>query len=147
MVSTRGPIPNRDEDLARPLSRRGGGATDATSGTLLPYKARKPGKWDKPIVELYESMFKSGQRDYYQQSDVEKMWLLCEDLDQCRKAPRRNGQLYTAIWSQMNGLMLDEGTRRRIGIQLGIPAPDADDEREKAIDREIDKLLGLPEQA
>lgn len=129
-MGARGPVPNRSEDLARPRSRNGvareGG--EITKGTMRPVANRlEPDEnWHPIATHLYESMASSGQADFYQDSDWAMAWSPCDDLSYYKRSTKRSGQMLQTIYSAMERLLVTEGDRRRVRIELQEAPPEAD---------------------
>jgi hypothetical protein len=136
-VSMPGPVPNRSDDLARPRERGNASDPGITQGTLRPVTMDQlePGEdWHPIAVRVWESCHTSGQADFYQDSDWAILWSLCEDLSHYKQGSKgvdretgelynkpRSGQMLQAIMSQLNSLLLTEGERRRVRIELTQP--------------------------
>lgn len=118
-----GPVPNRSEDLARPRSRKGGDQVPVTPGLLMPVEWPPPKEdWEEFATDLYEACQISGQASFYQQSDIAMLRSLCDDLSYVkRQGNRRSGQMLQTIYSTLTGLMVTEGDRRRLRIELSAP--------------------------
>ena len=126
-----GPVPRRSEDLARPRERKGGDQVPVTKGQLRPVRipAADP-KWHPIAKRLYNACKTSGQSDFYQNSDWMMLWSVCEDLS-FYKTPRvsrdgeeyskRSGQMLQTIYTAMERLLVTEGDRRRVRIELSAP--------------------------
>lgn len=122
-----GPVPNRSDDLARPRERKGGNQIPVTKGTARPYTIPDPDpEWHPIALMLWESLTLSGQRDFYQQSDWAFAYSICDDLSEYKKAGRRSAQMLGTIYSAMTSLLVTEGDRRRIRIELS-EEPEEDD--------------------
>jgi hypothetical protein len=129
-MGDRGPIPNRSEDLARPRERKGGDAAQAiTKGVLrdIEYVLPPSADWHQVATTLYLSLANSGQSDYYQESDWALAWSLCDDLSHYKKAGRRSAQMAATIYSALSSLMVSEGDRRRVRLELQPAEDDAED--------------------
>lgn len=120
-------IPRREDELARPRSRKGKDQVPVTKGqarrvTEIP----APDKDWHPIAQhLYESCKSSGQQDFYQASDWAILWSLCDDLSYYKKGVKRSGQMLQTIMSSLERLLVTEGDRRRVRLELE-EAPDVD---------------------
>lgn len=135
-MGQRGPVPNRSEDLARPRSRKGGEHTgsDITKGELRPVEIPEPDPdWHPISLMLWDGLIKSGQADFYQQSDWAFAYSICEDLSMYKKPltdrngeeyHKRSGQMLQTIYSAMERLLVTEGDRRRVRIELQEPQPE-----------------------
>lgn len=133
-----GPVPNRSEDLARPRSRKGGDRTEVTKGTMRPVEIPEMDPDWHPIAKmLWQSLEQSGQADFYQQSDWAFAYSICEDLTRYKEPLvnqatgelyfKRSGQMLATIYSAMERLLVTEGDRRRVRIELQPPEPEGDD--------------------
>jgi len=151
-MGARGPIPSREDDLARPRSRKGSDQQEVTRGELRKVTVPKADPDWHPISKmLWESLKKSGQSDFYQQSDWAFAYSLCEDLSLYKKPSvdrngeeyfKRSGQMLQTIYSAMERLLVTEGDRRRVRIELHEPDSGEDLATVTAIEG-AKKALGL----
>ena len=129
-----GPVPQREEALARPRSRKGGDQQQVTRGVMRKVEIPSPDPDWHPIAKmLWDALENSGQSDFYQQSDWAFAYSLCEDLSMY-KSPhvskdgteyhKRSGQMLQTIYSAMERLLVTEGDRRRVRIELHEPEPE-----------------------
>ncbi|AGM12028.1 hypothetical protein ZEMLYA_6 [Streptomyces phage Zemlya] len=120
-----GPVPNRESDLARPRSRKGGDVQEVTKGEMRPVKIPNADRDWHPIARrLWDSLKTSGQADFYQNSDWAFAFSLCEDLSYYKKSGKRSGQMLQTIYSAFERLLVAEGDRRRVRIELHEPEPE-----------------------
>ncbi|AWN07375.1 terminase small subunit [Streptomyces phage Maneekul] len=120
-----GPVPNREADLARPRSRKGGDVQEVTKGEMRPVKIPNADRDWHPIARrLWDSLKTSGQADFYQNSDWAFAFSLCEDLSHYKKSGKRSGQMLQTIYSAFERLLVAEGDRRRVRIELHEPEPE-----------------------
>ncbi|AKY03461.1 hypothetical protein SEA_DANZINA_6 [Streptomyces phage Danzina] len=120
-----GPVPNRESDLARPRSRKGGDVQEVTKGEMRPVKIPNADRDWHPIARrLWDSLKTSGQADFYQNSDWAFAFSLCEDLSHYKKSGKRSGQMLQTIYSAFERLLVAEGDRRRVRIELHEPEPE-----------------------
>ncbi|WP_406192387.1 hypothetical protein OH733_05380 [Streptomyces griseus] len=84
----------------------------------------------------------SGQADFYQNSDWAFAYSLCEDLSHYKSSGKRSGQMLQTIYSSFERLLVAEGDRRRVRIELTEPAPEQDSAAVVAI-ADYKKELGL----
>lgn len=124
-MGKRGPVPNRSEDLARERTEadnRRAGTLDVRKGTLRPTKAPKPDPdWHPIATMLYTSLGRSGQSDWYQDSDWAYAYMVCDELSVYKSSEKTNGQVLATIYSAMSSLLVTEGDRRRVAIELESP--------------------------
>ncbi|MFY1688168.1 hypothetical protein [Plantactinospora sp. WMMB782] len=129
-MGQRGPVPNRSDDLARPRERKGGDTQPVTKGKARPIFWPEPDPdWHPIALMLWESCQISGQADFYQQSDIALLYSLCEDLshyktstyvdkDGVERTAKRSGQMLQTIYSSFERLLIAEGDRRRVRLEL-----------------------------
>ena len=116
-MGTRGPVPNRETDLARPRSRKGAeqSGPPVTKGELR--KTTVPTadpEWHAISKMLWESLTQSGQADFYQQSDWAYAYSICEDLSLYKASGRRSAQMAQVIYSAMSNLLVTEADLPRV---------------------------------
>jgi len=117
-----GPIPNREDDLARPRERKGSDQQAVKRGELRPVVVPHADKeWHPIATKLYNSLKSSGQADFMQNSDWAFAYSLCEDLSVYKKSGKRSGQMLQTIYSAMSNLLVTEGDRRRVRVELHEP--------------------------
>jgi hypothetical protein len=140
-----GPVPNREADLARPRSRKGGDVQPVTKGEMRPVKVPNADRDWHPIARrLWDALKTSGQADFYQNSDWAFAFSLCEDLSYYKKSGKRSGQMLQTIYSAFERLLVAEGDRRRVRIELQEPVDETDTAAVVAI-ADYKKDLGLAE--
>lgn len=130
-----GPIPRQEATLARPRKRKGSNQQATTKGERRDVVwPPVPSDWGSLARGLYEGARDSGQADFYQQSDVAYLMLVLEETNRYMEPygtrpdpetgemvavyPKRSGQLFQALHSSMQSLLLTEGERRRARIEL-----------------------------
>ncbi|AKY03760.1 hypothetical protein SEA_VERSE_5 [Streptomyces phage Verse] len=140
-----GPVPNRESDLARPRERKGSDVQSVTRGEMRPVKIPNADREWHPIARrLWDSLKSSGQADFYQNSDWAFAYSLCEDLSFYKKSGKRSGQMLQTIYSSFERLLVAEGDRRRVRIELHEPEDEGDTASVVAI-ADYKKELGLAE--
>lgn len=124
-----GPVPNRSDDLSRERDANRGGRPPVTKGVLLPVtEIPEPDPFWHPIAtRLYESAKTSGQSAFFQDSDWALWHSICDDLSHAKSMGKRSGQLLQTIYSTMTDLLVSEGARRRVRIELSEPEEDEED--------------------
>lgn len=138
-----GPVPNREADLARPRSRKGSDQQSVTKGELRPVSVPNADRDWHPIARrLWDGLKSSGQADFFQNSDWAFAYSLCEDLSVYKKSGKRSGQMLQTIYSAMERLLVTEGDRRRVRIELHEPEDESTPAAVLAI-AEYKKDLGL----
>ncbi|MEU8621410.1 hypothetical protein [Streptomyces sp. NPDC048623] len=96
-----------------------------TRGEMKPVKIPNADRDWHPIARrLWDSLKSSGQADFYQNSDWAFAYSLCEDLSHYKKSGKRSGQMLQTIYSAFERLLVAEGDRRRVRIELQEPEPE-----------------------
>ncbi|WP_371671237.1 hypothetical protein OG985_28620 [Streptomyces sp. NBC_00289] len=114
-----------------------------TRGVARPAKIPNADRNWHPIAKrLWDSLKESGQADFYQQSDWALAYSLCEDLSYYKKSGKRSGQMLQTIYSAFERLLVAEGDRRRVRIELHEPVPEEQSAAVLAI-ADYKKDLGL----
>lgn len=117
-MGTRGPVPKRQEDKHHRIKpaievKRG------KSGMSEDYKPPIKNKnWSNLAKKLWDELKKSGQTRFYEPSDWAVAYLLCETVTEFQRSKMKNGQMLASIQSLMSDLLMTEGARRRVGIEL-----------------------------
>lgn len=136
-MGTRGPIGKTEAELARPRERRGGDEQATIHGERreVTWDLPAPADWHPIAIQIYESVRSSGQADFYQDSDWAILYSLCEDISYYKTPSKahavdkktgeireydkpRSGQMLQAIMSNLAALLLTEGERRRVRLEL-----------------------------
>jgi hypothetical protein len=82
--------------------------------------------WHPIARRLWDSLKTSGQSDFYQNSDWAFAYSLCEDLSYYKKSGKRSGQMLQTIYSAFERLLVTEGDRRRVRVELNEPETEQD---------------------
>lgn len=135
-MGTRGPIPDREGNLARPRERKGNDEQAAKRGQLQPIAIdwQPDPEWTDFTKQVWESASASGMADFYQDTDFAELWFICQELDRYSqpKVYTKTGELYykqspemvKALLTGLSNLGFTEGDRRRIRIELDAPEPE-----------------------
>ena len=119
-MGARGPVPNHSGDLSRDRDANRGGRSDVTKGKALPVTniPEADPLWHPIAIQLYEALRTSGQAEFYQDSDWALAYSLAEDLSVYKRATKRSGQMLQTIYSAFERLLVTEGDRRRVRLEL-----------------------------
>lgn len=143
-----GPIPERESNLARPRARKGAeqSGPPVTKGTALPTTIPDPDpEWHNIATMLWEGATTSGQSLYYQNSDWAMLYSICDDISYIKnQGGRRSAQMLATVYSAMTSLLLTEGDRRRLRVELEAPEAPVTTEGEAAV-AEYQNLLQFPQ--
>ena len=84
-----------------------------------------------PLVrDLYNSLKESGQSHFYEPSDWQVARIVCQQLNRYLCGGKQNSQMFGELMSAFGSLMMTEGDRRR--LKLEIDRAGTDDSAEKA---------------
>lgn len=114
----------RTEDLQRPRERAGGNPLPVTSGQMreVDWDRWEPDDMWHPIAKMvWESARESGQSEWFQQSDIAMLWSICEDLSLYKLSSRRSAQMLDVLMKTLGNLMMTEGDRRKVRLELQKP--------------------------
>lgn len=121
---TPGPIPKRSTERTR-NNKTGEDGLEIKRGVAQPYEWTDPSfDWEKPIQRYYESFQKSGMAAYFQQTDVEQLWMACEWMNRQWASGRPSAMILQEAMKMTDGLGATEGERRRLKIELDKPKVD-----------------------
>lgn len=81
------------------------------------------------IADFYESLKQSGQARYYEPSDWQYARITLHFLDRLVKSAKPSGQMLATITTSLSNLMVSEGDRRRLRMEVerNTGAGDAED--------------------
>ncbi len=115
-----GPVPSREADLARPRERKGSDIVPVTRGVLRNVRVPHPDPdWHPIATMIYKNQKSSGQADLMQNSDWAMLYSLCDDMSYFKnQGGRRSAQLAQVIYSGLERLLVTEGDRRRVRLEL-----------------------------
>lgn len=140
LMGSRGPVPKREESR----HRRNAPSMDvahaqSSDGTAAP---EPDPDWHPIARRLWDSAAKSGQSRFYQASDWAVLYSLMDDLTYYKNGSKRSGQMLQTIMSSLTSLLLTEGDRRRLQIELSRPEQEDEAASDVAVMNEWRKRLG-----
>lgn len=142
-MGLRGPVPNRSDDLARPRERKGSDVQPITKGVKRPATIPDADPdWHPIALMLWNSCIESGQADFYESSDYAVLYHVCEDLSRYKRSDKRSSMMFAALNQALSGLLVTEGDRRRVRLELE-GEDTSEDEATDAVMDEYDKGLRL----
>lgn len=118
------PAPLRSDELQRPRERAGNRRDPVTTGELQPISdefLQPDPDWHPIARKVWDGALSSGQYRWYQNSDLAILYSICEDLSIYKDGVRRSGQMLQVIMSTLGDLMVTEGDRRRVRLELQEP--------------------------
>lgn len=126
-MGARGPVPNRSGDLARPRERKGSEHKTATKGVARPATIPDADpNWHPIAARLWDAILESGQADFYESSDYAIAYSIMDDLSLYKSKDFRSGNMLQVIMATLSSLLLTEGERRRVGLELEAPSSGED---------------------
>lgn len=135
-MAQRGKVPKREAELARPMARRGQAAARIiTRGELKPliWEMFPPDEeWHPKARLIWDSAISSGQTEFWQNSDVAMLYMMVEEWSAYLKNStfeRKDGTtgrkvnpvMLQSLTSLMSSLLMTEGDRRRVRLELTDP--------------------------
>ena len=129
-MGQRGPIPKRADRPGgyRPETRARKAASGADGISRAPSRAAAQPKasadWDPIAKRMWKAVGESGQSIFYEPSDWAVLYSLMDDLTYYKSQPRRSGQMLQTIMSSLTTLLLTEGDRRRLQVELSGAEPE-----------------------
>jgi len=132
-MGIRGPIGEREQNLARPRERGGKDEQSAKRGLLQPIAIdwQEDDEWSDFTKNVWRSASASGMADFYQDTDYAELWFICQELDRYvkPKVNTKTGELWhkqspemvKALLTGLSNLGFTEGDRRRIRVELDAP--------------------------
>lgn len=117
-MGQRGPIPKRSEERIRRNKDEFGPvekipAAGRVEQPPLDFEAPHP-----MITDFYASLADSAQAQYYEPSDWQFARFTLHFMDQLLKAGRPSAQMLTAVNSALTDLLVSEGSRRRVRLEV-----------------------------
>ena len=116
-MGARGPVPKRsDQRVRRNKPETPVDTVEAIGVVPVPELG-----FDDPhplTVDLYTSLAQSAQSRYYEPSDYNVARAVLHFMDKQFKADRPSGQMVTALFSQLTDLLVTEGARRRVRLEV-----------------------------
>lgn len=118
-MGTRGPVPKRVGERLGHMSSADKEAVDKIPVTGAVVAPEPDDAWHPIALRWYESLADSGQARYYEPSDWATACYLAEAMSRNLFAGQRfSAQLFAAVMSGMSNLLVTEGDRRRVRMEL-----------------------------
>ena len=113
-----GQVPKRSEDRIRrnapeiPIDQVEAYGDVPVPELNLPFGA------EPMVVDFYESLKNSAHSKYYEPSDWEFARLTCFIMQTIVKTPKPSAEMFKALQTAMSNLLITEGDRRRLRIEI-----------------------------
>jgi hypothetical protein len=122
-----GPVPKRTDQRRR--RNKPDVEVDRAPGAALVEQPEPDDNWHPIAHDWYTSLAQSGQSVYYQPSDRQVARLVAEGMHRMLTMGKFSAIAYQAIMSSMTSLLVTEGDRRRMRLELERAKPaDADED-------------------
>jgi hypothetical protein len=116
-MGTRGPVPQRT-DQRRRRNKNPDGATTRGPGAPRVKPPTADAGWHQLAQDYFSAAAKSGQSAWYEPSDWQHLRVSCEVLSRMLVSGRLSAQLYAAWAADSSRLLVTEGDRRRVRLEL-----------------------------
>jgi hypothetical protein len=134
-MGTRGPVGKRSDQKHGHRSQEEKAEYEQVTVDAPPARMPAPDEtWDPIARGWYAALDESGQSRFYQPSDWATARYIAEAMSRNLTAGRFSGQLFAAIMSGMSDLLVTEGDRRRVKLEL---------QRTGAIDGDPDEMASV----
>jgi hypothetical protein len=117
-MGSRGPVPKRsDRRLGHVTKAEKEAVTHASAGSA-PAAPQPDPEWHSVAQEWFRSLAESGQAQFYEASDWATARYVAEGMSRNLDGGRFSAQLFAAVNSAMSNLLVTEGDRRRVRLEL-----------------------------
>lgn len=118
-MGERGPVPKRSNQKHGHRSQAEMDEYEKVTVDAPPAVMPDPEEsWHQIAKDWYTALKDSGQSKFYEPSDWATARYLAEAMSRNLAAGRFSGQLFAAIMSGMSSLLVTEGDRRRVKLEL-----------------------------
>ena len=111
-----GPVPKRSDQVRRRNNK--GAETKVPVDGVVTVPEPDMAKWPVLVRELWASLKESGQSRFYEPSDWAMAAVLCDDLAHYMRSRQRSGVKLSALMSAFTSLLVTEGDRRRVRLEI-----------------------------
>jgi hypothetical protein len=116
VVGPRGPVPKRSSERRRRNKPEGAEVVQAPTVCVLEWPAVDE-DWHPIAARWYRSLERSGQSQFYEDSDVAAAVYVAEAMSRSLKG-KLSSVMFAAVMSAMTELLTTEAARRRARIEL-----------------------------
>lgn len=119
-MGVKGPIPKRSTEGHRiTQARKLEHGVEPVNVIADPVEPPQPDPdWHPIATNLWESVKQSTFTRYYEPSDWIVLYSTCDDLSEYKKQGRRSPTMLAAVNTMLTSLLLTEGDRRRVQIEI-----------------------------
>lgn len=123
-MGERGPTPKRSDQRLGHRSKAEKDATTKAPGAVEVEVPEPDPDWHPIATRWFVSLAKSGQSRFYEPSDWAVALYVAEGMSRSLLASRLSANLFAAVVSASSNLLVTEGDRRRLRIELERAAGD-----------------------
>jgi|SRR5678816_89721 hypothetical protein len=113
-----GPVPKRDDERIRRQSPDYDADKLEVEGAVIVPPLNMPFDPHPMVQDFYDSLVLSGQSKFYEPSDWEYARLVCFIMQTIVTSPRPSSEMFKALQTAMSNLMVTEGDRRRLRLEI-----------------------------
>lgn len=113
-----GPVPKRDEDRIRRNTPDIETDKVEIHGAVVVPPLNLPFDPHPMVQDFYDSLVISGQSKFYEPSDWEYARLVCFIMQNIVTSPRPSSEMFKALQTAMSNLLITEGDRRRLRLEI-----------------------------
>jgi hypothetical protein len=116
-MGTRGPVPKRSEQRIR--RNRTDAPTESVTELGTVHAPELGFENPHPLVEeWYRALTESAQARYFEPSDWQTARFVAHTMDRYVRSSKPSSQMFAALMSAMSDLLVTEGARRRVRIEI-----------------------------
>lgn len=127
-----GPVPKRADERVRRNEPEIQIEKPEAYGEVEVPELNLPFGADPMVVDFYDSLAKSAFAQYYEPSDWEYARLACFIMQTIVTSRRPSSEMFKALQTAMSNLLVTEGDRRRLRIEVQRGAEKSNDDEEMA---------------
>lgn len=144
-MGARGPVPKRSENRKRrnkPNAAEGRFPVTKAQGSVKVTVPNASKDWCAASKRIYKGLRDSGQARFFEPSDWALAYFLMDEITRYVEQGRQNGQVLASLLSGLSSLLVSEGDRRRVGLELSRGGDTANEDRNVAVMEEWRKRMG-----
>lgn len=117
-MGSRGPVPKRSDRRLGHVTKAEQEAVTRAPAAAAPATPAPDPEWHLVAQEWFRSLAESGQSQFYEASDWATARYVAEGMSRNLDGGRFSAQLFAAVNSAMSNLLVTEGDRRRVRLEL-----------------------------
>lgn len=124
-VGRSGPVPKRTEQRRRRNKPAGGEEVTSAAAASVAVRPEPDPGWHPIARDWFVALGESGQAAFYEPSDWQTARYVAEAMSRNLAGGRFSAQLFAAVMSASSSLLVTEGDRRRLRVELQRGSPGA----------------------